>query len=199
MGERRARHPADVGSDQPTNQSAVIVGDKVELRRDLKGDDDGDSTVPRVSAAIARTQGGATYTPERHASIQNFDTVLVHLKGVVRALYGSDIEDFRAVHDVWFSVDLDDVYASEEPVVVDVAMRALAGESALPDGPVSLRSPTGTPARCGPARRSGRHARQPRSTWACCPAGPTSSTSPGRARPPAAGRLRRLRRGRSRY
>lgn len=128
-----------VGIDQPTNQSAVIVGDRVELRRELNGDDDGgDSTVPRISAAIARTQGGAMYTPERHASIQNFDTVLVHLKGVVSALYGPDIEDFRAVHDVWFSVDLDDVYASDESVVVEVALRALAGESALPDVPVSL-------------------------------------------------------------
>ena len=128
-----------VGIDQPTNQSAVIVGDRVELRRELKGDDDGgDSTVPRISAAISQTQGGAMYTPERHASIQNFETALVHVKGVVSALYGPDIDDFRAVHDVWFSMDASDVYASTESVTVDLAMRAIAGESTLPEVPASI-------------------------------------------------------------
>ena len=122
-----------VGIDQPTNQSAVILGDRVELRRDLNGDDDGgDSTVPRISAAISQTQGAAMYTPERHASIQTFETALLHVKGVISALHGPDIDDFRAVHDVWFSLDVDDVYESSEPVAVTVAMRALAGEGAVP-------------------------------------------------------------------
>jgi hypothetical protein len=118
-----------VGIDQPTNVSATIVGDRVDIVRD----DNGDSTVPKISAAISKTTERAMYTPERHASIQNFETVLVHLKGVVSSLYGPDIDDFRAVHDVWFSMDLQDVYERSEPVTVELAMRALAGEGALPE------------------------------------------------------------------
>lgn len=123
-----------IGIDQPTNAGATIVGDRVELHRDLAGD----STVPRISAAIAHTRQGAMFTPERHASIQNFETALVHVKGVVSSLYGPEIDDFRAVHDVWFSLDASDVYASTEAVTVELALRALAGEGALPEVPTTV-------------------------------------------------------------
>lgn len=114
-----------VGSDQRTWQSARVVDGKVEVLYDLGGTDGGgDGTVPSVSAALSGTQDAAMYSPQRHSRIQNYRSVLDHLKGVLRAPHSLKIDDLRRAVTSWFSYDGGDVYAPDEPVRFQVALRS---------------------------------------------------------------------------
>lgn len=110
-----------VGVKQPTNQSAVLDGERVTLLQTLAGEDPGgDGTVPRPSATPLEfeTDAGAAYSAERHGSLQNDDHVLLQLTGVVT---GSAIQWSRyrgAVPMIDLALDIGDVYAPTEPVVV---------------------------------------------------------------------------------
>lgn len=110
-----------VGIKQPTNQSAVLKGDGVELRRTIGGDDPGgDGTVPRPSATPREYENdqGAAFSAERHASLQNDDHVLLQLTGI---LTGNTIQwdRFRgAVPMIDVSLDVDDLCSAADPVVV---------------------------------------------------------------------------------
>jgi hypothetical protein len=87
-----------VGSDQPTRQSAVVSESKVtvEWRRGDQNEG-GDGTVPLLSAALAGTENQRTFAPEQHARLQNYDSMLAQLKGVLSALYHVKVEDLRGL------------------------------------------------------------------------------------------------------
>lgn len=110
-----------VGIKQPTNQSAVVDGNRVRLLRTLAGEDPGgDGTVPRPSATPLEYEDdqGAAFSAERHASLQNDDHVLLQLTGV---LTGSTIDwsQYRdAVPMVDVSLDVDDLYGVGDPIPV---------------------------------------------------------------------------------
>ena len=110
-----------VGIFQPTRQSAVVRDGKVEILQLLDGKDlGGDGTVPRVSSTPIElsTEAREVYATEAHASLQNFDPVLVQVSGVLTwqplTLYkGSPSDGFR--------LEVDDVLPPGEPVEVTLA------------------------------------------------------------------------------
>jgi pimeloyl-ACP methyl ester carboxylesterase len=112
-----------VGFKQPTQQSAVRDGNRIKLLRTIMGHDPGgDGTVPRPSATPLEYEDdeGATFSAERHASLQNDDHLLLQLAGVAT---GNTIRWtlFRdAVPMIDLSLDVEDVYAADEPVAVRV-------------------------------------------------------------------------------
>ena len=74
-----------VGFKQPTHQSAVRDGDESSSYGRSRAGSGGDGTVPRPSATpleFADDQG-ATFSAERHASLQNDDHLLLQLTGVL--------------------------------------------------------------------------------------------------------------------
>jgi pimeloyl-ACP methyl ester carboxylesterase len=110
-----------IGVKQPTSQSAVRDGDRVNLLNTL-GDDDpgGDGMVPRPSATPLEyeTDPSSAYSAERHASLQNDDHLLLQLTAVVT---GSAINwsNYRgAVPMIDLALDLDDLASPLEPVRV---------------------------------------------------------------------------------
>jgi pimeloyl-ACP methyl ester carboxylesterase len=129
-----------VGTDQPTRQSARMVGDQVELRMDRGGSDEaGDGTVPLVSAALAGTEDQRTFAPQRHSRLQNYNPMLDHLKGVLASLYQVRIDDLRATVTAWFSYDGDDMYLPEEPVRVRLRAHVAVTEELMPQVEATVR------------------------------------------------------------
>jgi pimeloyl-ACP methyl ester carboxylesterase len=116
---RYAIHPI-VGTFQPTSLSAELRGSEVEILRTYEGEDrGGDGTVPRDSATPIELahEEGATFAAERHGSLQNLDSVLVQLAGV---LTGRDTGAFRGLPASRLGLDLDDLYGADEPIPVRV-------------------------------------------------------------------------------
>lgn len=110
-----------VGFKQPTHQSAVRAGDRVELLRTIQGDDPGgDGTVPRPSATPLEYEDdqGATFSAERHGSLQNDDHLLLQLTGVLtgNTIQWSAFKD--AVPMIDLSLDVDDLYSAADPILV---------------------------------------------------------------------------------
>jgi Lecithin:cholesterol acyltransferase len=122
-----------VGTDQLTKQSAVITGGTVDIlnTRD-SSDEGGDGTVPLLSAALAGTEEQRTFAPEQHARLQNYDSMLAHLKGAVSSLYQVRIEDLRAARTAWFSYAAEALYLPEEPFTIRLATCSAVDESLLP-------------------------------------------------------------------
>jgi hypothetical protein len=109
-----------IGTFQPTAQSAKAHGNGVELIPSYQGvDQDGDGTVPRVSATPLEVghEENAMFAAQRHASLQNDDPVLTQLAGVLSDI-NLDLSVFRALPTVRVSLDVDDVYEVREPVTV---------------------------------------------------------------------------------
>ncbi|MFE0699817.1 hypothetical protein [Streptomyces sp. NPDC058872] len=126
-------HPI-VGMDQPTRQSARLVDGKVETLLTRGGhDESGDGTVPKLSAALSGTENARTFVPQRHASLQNQDAMLEHLKGILRSLHEVRIDDLRAAATSWFSYLGDDLYLTGEPVVCEIGAESALGEGRLPE------------------------------------------------------------------
>jgi pimeloyl-ACP methyl ester carboxylesterase len=123
-----------IGILQPTFQSARAAGDGVSLLRSYEGEDqEGDGTVPRVSATPAEVEreANAMFASERHASLQNEDAVLVQLRGVLSGL-DIDFPGFRdAFPTIGLGLELDDVYRTGEPVPVRVKPQEEPAESLL--------------------------------------------------------------------
>jgi hypothetical protein len=108
-----------VGMFQPTTQSASLSGGKVKLLRTYKGaDQDGDGTVPRVSATPLElsNQSIEVYIADRHASLQNNDPVLVQVEGLLSGL-ALDLSAYYATK-VRVGLEVDDLYAADEQVTV---------------------------------------------------------------------------------
>jgi pimeloyl-ACP methyl ester carboxylesterase len=127
MRGRYSIHPV-IGTFQPTGQSATRSGDTVEVLRRYKGEDrDGDGTVPRDSATPIELEHeeGAMFAAERHATLQNMDPVLVQLAGV---LTGRDTSAFRDLPKSGLGLDLEDAYATDEPVAIRVRSEDEAAE-----------------------------------------------------------------------
>ena len=123
-----------VGTDQPTRQSAKIEGAKVSFLWDRGGEDEGgDGTVPLLSAALSGTEDQRTFAPEQHARLQNYNSMLAHLKGVLSSMYQVRIEDLRAGVTTWFSYRADDLFFADEPITIELGTRSAIEESLLPD------------------------------------------------------------------
>lgn len=131
-------HPI-VGMDQPTRQSARLTDHKVETLL-LRGDADegGDGTVPKLSAALSGTEDARTFVPQKHGSLQNQDSMLDHLGGILQSLHDIRIDDLRAAVTSWFSYLGDDLYLADEPVVCEVGAISALSESELPEVPARL-------------------------------------------------------------
>jgi hypothetical protein len=111
-----------VGYMQPTNQSAKISGDRAEMLKTFNNVDmGGDGTVPRASAMPLEQQDAAQgmFAATKHAALQNADAVLTHLGGLLTGLY-FPLGEFRAArpHLAQLSLELDDLYRSDEKVIV---------------------------------------------------------------------------------
>src|SRR5207244_11198624 len=107
-----------IGLEQPTAQTARVSGSGVELISSRGGkDESGDGTVPRVSASpIEEGEGDAIYAATRHASLQNADAVLTHVRGVLTQV--ADLDRLRARPPVAVSRVLEDVLLAGHPVSV---------------------------------------------------------------------------------
>jgi hypothetical protein len=119
-----------VGFKQPTNQSAERDGNRVKILKTIGGTDPGgDGTVPRPSATPLEIEDdqGATFSAERHASLQNDDHLLLQLTAVLtgNAIDWSKFKD--AIPMVDLSLDVEDVYSPTEPVRVRVKPEREAG------------------------------------------------------------------------
>ncbi|MCO5177707.1 MAG: hypothetical protein M9890_12170 [Thermomicrobiales bacterium] len=118
-----------VGVEQPTNQSGSLDGGKVKMLRQYTyadgsvHDDLGDGTVPRASATPIELEGSAQgmFAADRHASLQNADAGLTHLKGAIFGLY-DPLGEYRApgILNITLSLDIDDIYWTDEPIDVRV-------------------------------------------------------------------------------
>jgi pimeloyl-ACP methyl ester carboxylesterase len=122
VADRYALFPI-VGINQSTRQSARLEADRVVLADSFDGDDlSGDGTVPRVSALPHEygDGGNAAYFSTKHGALQNTSAVLNHVQGVLSSLYidlGKFLEPDRRIQ---LSLDMEDVYFDDEPVVVRV-------------------------------------------------------------------------------
>jgi pimeloyl-ACP methyl ester carboxylesterase len=108
-----------VGVFQPTLQSARLSGDVFEILRTYKGEDqDGDGTVPRISATPYELGNNppAMYASERHGSLQNFDSVLDQLTAVLSGIE-LDLSTYF-VENVQLKLDLEDVYTTTEQITI---------------------------------------------------------------------------------
>ena len=109
-----------IGTFQPTGQSARPHGEGIELVNSYEGEDqDGDGTVPRVSATPLEVahEENAMFASQRHASLQNDDPVLTQLAGILSGM-DLDLSTFRGVPTVPVSLDVEDVFESGEPITV---------------------------------------------------------------------------------
>lgn len=121
---RRARYSIRpvIGTLQPTVQTARGAGDGVALVGSYDGvDQDGDGTVPRVSATPLELEHeeNAMFAAQKHASLQNDDPVLTQLAGILSGI-DLDLSLFRARPTIGLGLDVEDVYAADEPVTVRV-------------------------------------------------------------------------------
>jgi hypothetical protein len=107
-----------VGIGQPTFQSATFTNGRVTLLQTVDGhDNNGDGTVPRISATPLEMSEAhrEIFVAETHASLQNFDAALVNLTSILTGTQ-IDLSKFRfAVETI--SIDIDDVYTSNAVVI----------------------------------------------------------------------------------
>jgi pimeloyl-ACP methyl ester carboxylesterase len=113
-----------VGTYQRTVQSARRTGGDLEMLAEYEGtDEDGDGTVPRVSATPIELSEDARemYASERHATLQNKDQVLAHLMGIL-SRGELDLGRYRDVLQARPRVGLDvgDLFLTDEPVTARV-------------------------------------------------------------------------------
>ncbi|MFD6229202.1 hypothetical protein ACFWFZ_20370 [Streptomyces sp. NPDC060232] len=126
-------HPI-VGMDQPTLQSVRITDHKaVTLRTRDAGDEGGDGTVPKLSAALSGTEDARTFVPQKHGSLQNQEAMLDHLKGILQSLHDIRIDDLRSAVTSWFSYLGDDLYLADEPFVCEIGANSALRERDLPE------------------------------------------------------------------
>jgi len=111
-------HPV-VGTYQPTFQSAWWNGSAVEVLQEYEGKDmDGDGTVPRVSATPIEVgkAHAEVFVAGQHASLQNVDSVLFHLRGLMGDK-DVDLDRFRALPSR-IGLEVDDAFGADEPITL---------------------------------------------------------------------------------
>ena len=121
-------HPI-TGISQPTKQSVRVEQGRVVILQSHRGTDySGDGTVPRVSALPVEITDGRTgmFAGEKHGSLQNDGSVLMHLRGLLtgRQINFNDFERVEGPEPVTLGVEVDDVFAKDEPVVVTAIAKA---------------------------------------------------------------------------
>ncbi|MEQ1731501.1 MAG: lecithin--cholesterol acyltransferase, partial [Vicinamibacterales bacterium] len=126
LANRYRVHPF-VGISQLTSQSAVLRADRtgVDLVPSLNGRDlAGDGTVPRVSATPFEYSkaGLEIFAGTQHGSIQNDESVLLNLRGVITG-FSLDLGDFRGRAEQTIGLEVDDLYFDDEPVTVQARLR----------------------------------------------------------------------------
>jgi hypothetical protein len=107
-----------VGIAQETHLSARLVNGKVEMLRTNKGEDiGGDGTVPRISAfpQEMETPRNAMYAGTQHGSLQNADSVITHLTGLLTGMR-IDLGAFKK--DANVALEVEDVFFTDEPIAV---------------------------------------------------------------------------------
>lgn len=106
-----------VGINQQTKQSGRLATDEnVELFQSYKGKDlSGDGTVPRVSAVPLELSDkpNAMYAATQHGSLQNADSVLAQIEGVLSG-FNLDLGTFRKGGSV--ALEIEDLFWKEESV-----------------------------------------------------------------------------------
>jgi CHAT domain/Lecithin:cholesterol acyltransferase/Ternary complex associated domain 7 len=109
-----------VGVAQQTNLSARLAGDRVEMLQTYKGEAlGGDGTVPRVSAIpieLSDNPASATYAGTQHGSLQNADSVITHLTGLLSG-FDLDLGAFKKPK-AQAALEVEDVFFAGEPVAV---------------------------------------------------------------------------------
>lgn len=138
-----------VGTRQPTAQSARLTHGRLTVDRVLPEGidawlDDGDGTVPRLSAIPIELseQYRDTYVPERHGSLQSNLEVLNDLRGRLEQMQVKGLREIRgpevsqeAEGRPAISLDLDDLYLAGEPV----ELRAKLVNTSNTVGPLEAR------------------------------------------------------------
>lgn len=110
---RYSIHPV-IGLSQPTFQSARLTNGRLEMLGEIEdADESGDGTVPRVSASPKElgSDPPAMFVGEKHASLQNNDSVWTQLMGLMTGL---TIMQRGVANDLTLS--LDDLYLPDEPI-----------------------------------------------------------------------------------
>ena len=121
-----------VGTRQPTFQSAEFKDHSLKVSRKLPDGIDellgeGDGTVPRLSAIPIELseEYRDTFVPERHSSLQSNDHVLADVLGRLQQMQIKGLKEVRgpevsteAETRPALSVELDDLYSTEEPVEI---------------------------------------------------------------------------------
>jgi hypothetical protein len=69
----------------------------------------------RCRAALSGTEDQRTFAPELHARLQNMESMLAHLNGVLSSLNQVRVEDLRSQATSWLSCTGDDVDLPDEP------------------------------------------------------------------------------------
>ena len=112
-------HPI-TGIEQPTQQSARVQGDQVELLKTWNGKDySGDGTVPRVSAVpleVVDAQAGM-FAGEIHGSLQNDAAVLTHLRGLLTGRV-IDLSMFESIEPTRIGLEVEELFAADEPIPI---------------------------------------------------------------------------------
>jgi hypothetical protein len=114
-----------VGTYQRTSQSARLTGDGVQLLAEYEGiDQEGDGTVPRVSATPIELSDDPRemYASERHATLQNKPQVLTQLLGIL-SREEIDLSRFREVLGrprPRVSLGVEDLYLGDEPITARI-------------------------------------------------------------------------------
>ena len=120
-----------VGIEQPTLQAAVWREGQLEAVEHRQGkDESGDGTVPRISAVPFELGDAKTevYVVETHASLQNHDPVLDHLRGVLSAP-GIEIRRTRPGGPIGLALRMEDSFAPDE--IITAVVRPSAEQPAL--------------------------------------------------------------------
>jgi pimeloyl-ACP methyl ester carboxylesterase len=139
-----------VGLSQETNLSARSEHGRVTMLKTADGQPlGGDGTVPRVSAVPLElsTTPNAMYAATQHGSLQNADSVIEQLTGILSGM-NIDLGSFKKSK-TQIALEVEDVYYADEPIAVrarpsrgEVALKVTlerGGEEALVSGMV--RSP----------------------------------------------------------
>ncbi|MEP7054111.1 MAG: lecithin--cholesterol acyltransferase [Actinomycetota bacterium] len=125
-----------IGTHQPTRQSALLADGRLTVSSDLPdGVDealgDGDGTVPRASAIPIELseEYRDTFVAERHAMLHCNPGVLIDLQGRLEQMQVTGLAAVRGptadsppMERVAIAVELDDVYATGEPVEIRARM-----------------------------------------------------------------------------
>jgi pimeloyl-ACP methyl ester carboxylesterase len=123
LQNRYSIHPI-VGRKQQTLQSGRRKGNAVEMFATYKGEDmEGDGTVPRVSATPieVKKEEGAIFAAELHASLQNADSALLNVAGILGALDTEVFEIAEGEPGAALRLVAEDAYAAGAPIAMTVA------------------------------------------------------------------------------